>query len=88
MKAREQALRVLIHMEEKGAYANLELKNALQLDDPREKAFATELVYGVLRYRLNLEVYPGPIFHRKTEKNCPSNPTDHPSGDLPADVPG
>ena len=55
MKAREQALRALIHMEEKGAYANLELKNALQLDDPREKAFATELVYGVLRYRLNLD---------------------------------
>ncbi|WP_047151592.1 16S rRNA (cytosine(967)-C(5))-methyltransferase RsmB [Aneurinibacillus tyrosinisolvens] len=52
--ARELAVRVLIDVEEKQAYSNLELKNALGKSslDRRDIGLATELVYGTLS-RLN-----------------------------------
>lgn len=55
MKARENALQILIKNEENQAYANLELKKKIKVTDPREKALVTELVYGSLRYRLRLD---------------------------------
>ena len=55
MKARENALQILIKSEENQAYANLELKKKIKVEDPREKALVTELVYGSLRYRLRLD---------------------------------
>lgn len=54
MKARENALIILNKYAEKGVYANLELKKMLKGDE-RENAFATELVYGVIRYMLRLD---------------------------------
>lgn len=52
--ARELALHVLIEVEEKQAYSNLQLKYALagKKWDPRDVHLATELVYGTLS-RLN-----------------------------------
>ena len=55
MKARENALLILIKSEENQSYANLELKKKIKVTDPREKALVTELVYGSLRYRLRLD---------------------------------
>ncbi len=55
MKARENALLILIKSEENQSYANLELKKKIKVTEPREKALVTELVYGTLRYRLRLD---------------------------------
>ncbi|MBQ2897570.1 MAG: 16S rRNA (cytosine(967)-C(5))-methyltransferase RsmB [Clostridia bacterium] len=55
MKARELALNVLNKYEKDNTYVNLELKKALEVLDNQEKALATELVYGVLRYKYNLD---------------------------------
>ena len=55
MKARENALQILIKSEENESYANLELKKKIKVQDSREKALVTELVYGSLRYRLRLD---------------------------------
>jgi 16S rRNA (cytosine967-C5)-methyltransferase len=55
--ARSLALRVLQRVEESGAYADLALHAALARSrlDPRDRAFATELVYGTLRFRGRLD---------------------------------
>ena len=55
--ARTLALRVLQRVEESGAYADLALHAALAKSrlDPRDRAFATELVYGTLRFRGRLD---------------------------------
>lgn len=55
--AREIAWRVLMGVEEKGAYANLALDRALERYKPGklDRAFVTELVYGVLRSRNTLD---------------------------------
>lgn len=55
MKAREIALNVLNKYEKDKTYINLELKKALDGAEPLEKALATELIYGVVRYRSNLD---------------------------------
>ena len=49
--ARNLALRALIEIEEKGAYANLLVPSYLQESnlEPRDRNFVTELVYGTLR---------------------------------------
>ncbi|MQL53540.1 16S rRNA (cytosine(967)-C(5))-methyltransferase RsmB [Desulfofundulus thermobenzoicus] len=54
INAREMALKVLQAVDEKGAYANLALDRVLEHYRPGrlDRAFTTELVYGVLR-RLN-----------------------------------
>lgn len=51
ISARELALQVLIDTEQNGAFANLALNKALEKHRPGklDRAFATELVYGVLR---------------------------------------
>ncbi len=55
--ARSLALRVLQRVEESGAYADLALHAALAKSrlDARDRAFATELVYGTLRFRGRLD---------------------------------
>ena len=55
MNARQTALLILNEIETKKTYANLGIKNMLEKADLGEKALATELVYGVLRYKLNLD---------------------------------
>lgn len=55
MKARELALNVLNKYEKDKNYINLELKTALNSVDALEKSLATELIYGVIRYKANLD---------------------------------
>lgn len=56
-KARLVAVRVLERVERGGAYADLALHAALRGDElgPRDRALATELVYGTLRWRGRLD---------------------------------
>ncbi len=54
MKARENALIVLNKIEKDNLYANLELKNGLICEE-KDKPLAVEIIYGVLRYKLNLD---------------------------------
>lgn len=56
-KARMVALEVLRAVEEKGAYANLALDQALRSEslDERSRAFVTELVYGTVKMQGRLD---------------------------------
>ncbi len=55
MNSREIALQVLAETE-KGAYSNLVLNNYLEkINDKRDKALTTEIVYGVLRNKNRLD---------------------------------
>ncbi len=54
MKARENALIILNKIENEGLYANLELKSGLVCEE-KDKPLAVELIYGVLRYKINLD---------------------------------
>ncbi len=56
--ARKLAVEVLLRVEEGGAFANLALDSALRsagVLEPREAALTTELVYGTLRWQLELD---------------------------------
>ena len=55
--ARELALRALVRIDEEGAYANLVLRDALDHSglERRDRAFVTDLVYGVTRLRRRLD---------------------------------
>jgi 16S rRNA (cytosine967-C5)-methyltransferase len=55
--ARDVALRTLRRIDEEGAYANLVLRAELERSglDTRDRAFATDLVYGVTRLRRRLD---------------------------------
>lgn len=57
ISAREAALKALREVDEKGAYANLALEGVLERHpmEPRERALATELVYGTSRRRNTLD---------------------------------
>jgi 16S rRNA (cytosine967-C5)-methyltransferase len=55
MTARQAALSVLVRVVQQKAYANLCIKTiAPQLQDARERALCTTLVYGVLEHRVHL----------------------------------
>lgn len=55
--ARDGALRILLAVEKEGAYANLALQKLRSLHrlKPSDAALLTELVYGTLRWRNNLD---------------------------------
>jgi len=56
MNSRETALKTLYEIEYDGAYSNMALKSALSGEILRvDKAFITQLVYGVVRYKLTLD---------------------------------
>ncbi len=53
---RETALKTLYEIEYNGAYSNMALKSALpEITDSRDRAFVTQLVYGVVRRKLTLD---------------------------------
>ncbi|MBO5059687.1 MAG: 16S rRNA (cytosine(967)-C(5))-methyltransferase RsmB [Clostridia bacterium] len=53
---RETALLTLYEIEYNGAYSNMALKDALErVSDSRDKAFITQLTYGVVRRKLTLD---------------------------------
>lgn len=55
--ARESALAVLYEVNEKGAYSNIALNKQLESGNLQgiDRAFVTELVYGVLKWRLTID---------------------------------
>lgn len=57
--ARRLALSVLLEVSQEGAYSNIALKKALDHSrlDSKDRALATELVYGVIARKLTLEWY-------------------------------
>lgn len=57
MTARDAAVRLLMQTEEDKSFVSLALKQRLSklLQDDREKAFATELIYGSVRYKKQLD---------------------------------
>lgn len=66
---RRLAVKVLSSMERDGAYSNLLLRDALEgFSDPRDKAFATELVYGVLQNKRYLDYAIDTFAKIKTKK--------------------
>jgi len=55
--ARETALKILYEINEKGAYSNIALNKYLSSHElsERDRAFITELVYGVVKWKLTLD---------------------------------
>jgi 16S rRNA (cytosine967-C5)-methyltransferase len=55
--ARETALKILYEINEKGAYSNIALNKHFSAHDlsDRDRAFITELVYGVVKWKLTLD---------------------------------
>jgi 16S rRNA (cytosine967-C5)-methyltransferase len=55
--AREAALKILYEVNEKGAYSNIALNKCFSAKELNEldRAFATELVYGTVKWRLTLD---------------------------------
>lgn len=72
-QSRDLALRVLCAVEERGAYANLALAEALARSglEPADRGFATELVYGTVRRRLTLDWVLGQFLTRPLEALAP-----------------
>lgn len=54
---REQVLELLIKIEKEKSYAQLSLKSALEEMEQRDKALATEIFYGTLKYQIQLDYY-------------------------------
>lgn len=69
-QARLLALRVLERVERAGAYADLALHAALRRSRlaPSDRALATELVYGTLRWRGRLDFWLRPLLQRDFER--------------------
>lgn len=71
--ARVEALRILCRVEEDRAFADLALEAALERAQlpTRDRALATELVYGTLRWQRRLDWLLAPHSHRKLERLDP-----------------
>ena len=54
---REQIVDLLIEVEKEQSYAQLSLKNALEDLEARDKALATEIFYGTLKYQIQLDYW-------------------------------
>jgi len=68
MNSRENAFLILENSEKEKLFVNLALKNMLKCEDKREKAFVTEIVYGVMRYRSRLDYAIGCFCDVKNSK--------------------
>ena len=57
MNAREAALKALFEVEQNGAYSDIALKNILRNSNlsAADKAFASEITYGVIRHKTRLD---------------------------------
>ena len=65
---RELAVKILVHSQE-GAYVNLELNRFLTSNiSPVDRAFITELVYGVISYRNRLDYIISKFSNMKIKK--------------------
>lgn len=68
--AREASLLALQRVEEEGAFANLALDDVLSATpmDPRDKALAAEITYGVITYKMTLDWMISHVAGRPAEK--------------------
>ena len=67
--AREIAMKVIYDVEFNGAYSNMALKKALKTDMPKQdKAFISNLVYGVTDRKLTLDYVIGKFSKIKLKK--------------------
>ena len=66
---REIALKILHRTEQDGSFPNLLLSNDLrELENPADRALASNLVYGVLKRKLTLDYIIGKFSKIRTEK--------------------
>ncbi|NJL71952.1 MAG: hypothetical protein HC888_10275 [Candidatus Competibacteraceae bacterium] len=74
VKSRKIAVEILTRIDVSGAYANLALDHALEKSDmdPRDRAFTTALVLGVLRQREALDQELRALASQPLEKNSPT----------------
>jgi 16S rRNA (cytosine967-C5)-methyltransferase len=72
-QARYEALRILVRVEQDRAFADIVLEHALDHArlERRDAALCTELVYGTLRWRRNLDWRLGPHLNRPLDKLDP-----------------
>lgn len=70
LTAREAALEALVAVEAQGAYSNLALHRVLPRTAPRDKALATELVYGTLKRQNTLDWALVRMLERPLEKRA------------------
>jgi 16S rRNA (cytosine967-C5)-methyltransferase len=72
-QARYEALRILVRVEQDRAFADIVLEHALDHArlEQRDAALCTELVYGTLRWRRNLDWRLGPHLNRPLDKLDP-----------------
>ena len=54
---REQVVDLLLQVERDKSYAQLSLKNALEDLETRDRALATEIFYGTLKYQIQLDYW-------------------------------
>ena len=73
MTARQLALKVLYEIDKESAFTGIELKNQLSSSDLSgvDKAFATELVYGVVKNRTRLDYIISKYSKQKLKKISP-----------------
>lgn len=71
--ARETALKILVEVNEKGAYSNIALNKTFSSAELRniDKAFVTELVYGTVKWKLSLDRIIASYSNIKMEKLSP-----------------
>ena len=71
--AREAALKILYEVNEKGAYSNIALNRYFSLHEisERDRAFITELVYGVVKRKLTLDRTAAACSNIKMERLSP-----------------
>ena len=70
--AREIAMKVIYDVEFNGAYSNMALKKALKTDMPKQdKAFISNLVYGVTDRKLTLDYVIGKFSKIKLKISIP-----------------
>lgn len=69
--ARSLALETLIRVFEKNSYSNIALNNALEKSNlsDRDKALATNIVYGTIQYKIFLEYQLQPLLKTKIKDN-------------------
>ena len=72
-RARYEALRILVRVEQDRAFADIALEHALDDAklDPRDAGLCTEIVYGTLRWRRHLDWRLGPHLKRPLAKLDP-----------------
>ena len=71
MNSREIILKAIYNIEEKGEYFNASLSDAISLASPIDRAFVTEVIYGIVKNKLSLDHIIGQFSSVKIKKMSP-----------------